>query len=134
MSNLSRPFFALLLASNLMAQLPTKEPAPKAPSRAKPEKPAPQQDPDQTNGNVSAYVAMEDGRPFGGAVVILESEGKEARAAATGENGYVTFVWVTPGTYKAIFRREGYTEVVVESVKVEGGKNIEIKATLAKKK
>lgn len=134
MSTLSRTALALFLASSLVAQLPTKEPAPKAPSRAKPEKPAPQQDPDQTNGNVSAYVSMEDGKPFDGAVVILELEGKEARVAATGENGYVTFIWVTPGTYKAIFRREGYKEAVVQSVKVEGGKNIEIKAVLAKKK
>lgn len=134
MSSLFRPFFALLFATSLMAQLPAKEPAPQAPARAKPEKPAPQPQPDQTNGNVSAYVSMEDGQPFGGAVVILESDGKEPRAAATGENGYVTFVWVTPGTYKAIFRREGYAEAVVESVKVEGGKNLEIKATLAKKK
>lgn len=117
-----------------MAQLPTKEPQPPAPSRAKPDKPAPQPEPDQTNGNVSAFVATEDGKPFEAAVVILELDGKEARAAATGENGYVTFVWVTPGTYKAIFRREGYTEVMVESVKVEGGKNVDIKAVLVRKK
>ncbi|MBL0314153.1 MAG: carboxypeptidase regulatory-like domain-containing protein [Holophagaceae bacterium] len=134
MSNLSRPFLALLFASSLVAQLPTKEPAPKAPPRAKPERPAPQQDPDKTNGNVSAYVSTEDGKPFANAVVILELDGKEARVAATGENGYVTFIWVAPGTYKAIFRREGYAESVVEHVKVEGGANIEIKATLVKKK
>jgi hypothetical protein len=137
MSNLASPFIALLFASSLVAQLPSKEPAPQtpqAPSRAKPEKPEPQKDPDQTNGNVSALVSMEDGKPFDGAVVILELDGKEARVAATGENGYVTFVWVTPGTYKAIFRREGFTEAVVESVKVEGGQNLEIKAVLVKKK
>ena len=133
MSSMSRPFLALLFASGLMAQLPTKEPAPQAPPRAKPEKPEPQQEPDQTNGNVSAYVSTEDGKPFAEAVVILEADGREPRAAATGENGYVTFVWVKPGTYKAIFRREGYTEVVIQSVKVDGGKNIEIRAKLAKK-
>ncbi|MBL0210076.1 MAG: carboxypeptidase regulatory-like domain-containing protein [Holophagaceae bacterium] len=133
MSHLSRPFFALLFASALMAQLPTKHPVPQSPPRAKPEKPEPQVEPDKTNGNVSAYVAREDGKPFEGAVVILELDGQEARAAATGENGYVTFVWVKPGIYKAIFRREGYAESVVPRVKVEGGKNIDIKAVLKKK-
>jgi len=131
MPNLYRPFLALLFASSLVAQLPTKEPVP---PRAKPEKPEPQVEPDKTNGNVAAYVTTEDGKPMEGAVVILELDGKEARVAATSDSGYVTIVWVKPGTYKAIFRREGYTEVVVQPVKVVGGKNVDIKARLVKKK
>ena len=133
MSSLSRTFFALFFASSLVAQLPTKEPPPQAPPRAKPQKPEPEPTPDQSNGNVTAYVSLEGGKPFGGAVVILEQDGKEIRAGAKGENGFVTFVWVKPGVYKAIFRSQGYQEVSLPSVRVGGGKNIEIKAVMKKK-
>ncbi len=134
MSNLFRPLIALSFASILVAQLPTKDPAPPPKPTPKPESPAPGNEPDENIGNLIAFVSAENGNPLDVATVILEQDEKAIRTGATGESGYLTFVGVKPGRYKAKFLREGYIETSMQVVNVKSASTTEIKAVLVKQK
>ncbi len=134
-SLISRPVLMVALTGlvsglTLSAQLPSKDQAP--PARAKPEKPQPPDPPDMKNGTVTASVTAEDDKPMMGALVLIQKNGKDERTAATGEGGFVTIVWIKPGTYTVIVRAKGFKDVV-QTITVRGAQTTQIKAKLEKR-